>query len=82
MVQVPTPTMEQVMIFLAGFLIGLPAPYWYAQERVRGFTRAILKQLPYEPPPGEDKQEAMKEAVNAENEDDEDGQTESNNSSN
>lgn len=66
MVNVPTPTSSDILIFLAGFLLGVPAPYWYAQERVRGFVRVILGGLPYEPPPGEKREEAMLEAVNTE----------------
>lgn len=63
MVSVPTPTLEQLGFFIAGVLIGLPAPYWYTQERLRGFARSVFKRLPYEPPPGKDTDEAMEEAV-------------------
>lgn len=64
MAEIPTPTLEQIALVLFGFLIGLPAPYWYAQERIRGFTRAVLIKFPYEPPPGKEADEAMEEAVN------------------
>lgn len=64
MVEIPTPTAEQLGIFLAGVLLGLPAPYWYVQERIQGFIRSIFKRLPYEPPPGMKPDEAMESAVN------------------
>ena len=64
MVEVPTPTLTQFGFFLAGFMLGLPAPYWYAQEQIRGFVRAILQKMPYRPPPGKDTEEALQEAVN------------------
>lgn len=66
MVEIPVPTTREMLIFLAGILIGLPAPYWYAQERIRGFSRAALSQLPYMPPPGKKEDEAMEEAVEGE----------------
>lgn len=66
MVQLPAPSPNEVVYFVTGVLVGLPAPYWYAQERIRGFSRAMMSKLPYEPPPGKDKQQAMEEAVEAE----------------
>lgn len=79
MAQIPTPTLEQIGWFLLGFLVGLPAPYWYAQERIRGFTRSVLKRIPYEPPPGQHKEEALEEAVSQDKKGEQDGQTESDN---
>lgn len=84
MVQIPEPPLYEIGIFLFGFLLGMPAPYWYSQERIRGFIRAILSRAPYEPPPGEEAGEALENAVNAAAEagGEEDGQAESDNSSN
>lgn len=45
------------------FMVGAMAPVYYAQERFRGFGRAMLSQLPYRPPPGTEEQEAMKQAT-------------------
>lgn len=59
--QVPTPSWENAVWLLIGLLLGLPVPYWFAAERVRGLTRAMLSKMPYRPPPGMDKEEAMTE---------------------
>lgn len=61
MVNIPTPSIENMLYFIAGVLIGLPAPYWYAAERIQGFTRYVLVKLPYAPPPGMSEEEAMEE---------------------
>lgn len=45
------------------FLAGATAPTYYAQERLRGFGRAMASRLPYQPPPGTEEQEAMKQAT-------------------
>lgn len=74
MVQVPTPSLENIMYLLLGILIGLPAPYWYAQERIQGFIRAMLDKMPYRPPPGMNKEEALREAVEADDGAGEEGQ--------
>lgn len=37
-------------VALTAFLAGLCIPFRYGVERARGFARAVLKRLPYEPP--------------------------------
>lgn len=63
--EIPTPDTEIIMTFLLGVLVGLPAPFWYAQERIAGFSRYWLNKLPYQPPPGKEEGEAMEEATEA-----------------
>lgn len=62
-VEMPLPTAENAAYLVLGILIGLPAPYWFAAERVKGFSRAMLMKIPYQPPPGVEEGEAMEEAV-------------------
>lgn len=45
------------------FLAGATAPTYYAQERLRGFGRAVASRLPYRPPPGVEEATAMEEAA-------------------
>jgi hypothetical protein len=45
------------------FLAGASAPTYYAQERLRGFGRAMADRLPYQPPPGMEADEAMQAAA-------------------
>jgi hypothetical protein len=47
---------------LLGFLAGATVPTYYAQERMRGFGRAVVSRLPYRPPPGQSEEEALREA--------------------
>lgn len=68
MIEIPTPSVKEFTAFLLGFLLGLPAPYWYSQERIRGLTRAFLDRMPYKPPPGKEREEALEEAVESSNE--------------
>lgn len=75
MVEIPTPTIDQIGFFLFGVLIGLPAPYWYVQERIQGFARFVFKKLPYEPPPGKGPDTALEEAVGVDDEEDEEQDT-------
>lgn len=65
----PTPSAVNLMWFLAGILMGTMAPTYYASERIRGFTRAVLKKLPYEPPAGMSAEEAFEEASGYEDDD-------------
>lgn len=76
MVEVPTPTAENLFWFLAGLLAGLPAPYWYSAERIRGFSRTLLSKLPYKPPPGKTSEEALEDASRFAEGDEEDGEGE------
>lgn len=55
-----TPTLALVVL---AFLAGATAPTYYAQERLRGFGRAVASRLPYEPPAGMDAKEAMEAAT-------------------
>jgi hypothetical protein len=48
---------------LIAFAAGAMTPVYYAQERFRGFGRAMISKLPYRPPPGTDEQEAMEDAT-------------------
>lgn len=59
------PPIEILALALVMYLAGLVTPWYYAQERMRGFGRWIAKQIPYEPPPGEDAGEALQSAVEA-----------------
>jgi len=49
-----------VVAFFAGSL----CPAYYAQERLRGFGRAMFAAIPaYQPPPGMSEKEAMRAAL-------------------
>jgi len=51
------------VVFAVGVLAGSLAPTYYAAERLRGAGRAFLGRLPYRPPPGTDREEAMEKAA-------------------
>jgi hypothetical protein len=57
------PNAETVGLVLVAFLSGGLCPVYYFQERMRGFGRAMVSQLPYKPPPGKDREEALVEAT-------------------
>lgn len=57
-----TENVTALSLALLSFLAGALCPAYYAQERFRGFGRAVISQLPYQPPPGKDEQEALREA--------------------
>lgn len=61
--EIALPDTQNVAWFMIGLLVGLPAPYWFAAERIKGFSRAWLLKLPYQPPPGAEEDEAMQEAT-------------------
>jgi len=48
---------------LLAFIAGLALPFRFALERLRGFGRWFVGKLPYEPPPGEDEQQALEDAT-------------------
>jgi len=48
-----------VLAFLGGSL----CPTYYAQERLRGFGRAVFDRLPYRPPPGMEEEQALRAAL-------------------
>ncbi|WP_435119074.1 hypothetical protein [Halolamina sp. C58] len=53
----------QLVAFAIGAIAGSMVPTYYAQERLRGFGRALFARLPYQPPPGMQREEAMRAAV-------------------
>lgn len=59
------PPVEYIAIALLFYLGGLITPWYFAQERMRGFGRWVASKFPYEPPPGEEAGSALEEAVNA-----------------
>lgn len=63
MVDVPLPSTAALIAFALGAIAGSLAPTYYASERLRGFGRALLSRLPYQPPPGQEREEALQEAV-------------------
>jgi hypothetical protein len=63
MVDLPIPTIETLAAVVVAFLAGASCPVYYANERFRGFGRAMMSKLPYEPPPGQDEQQALEDAV-------------------
>jgi len=52
-----------MIVFILGLVVGSLAPTYFAAEQLRGFGRAMLAKLPYEPPPGKDEKEALIEAT-------------------
>jgi hypothetical protein len=63
--EIPIPSIppEMVALVVTAFLAGAACPVYYAQERLRGFGRAMLAKLPYRAPPGTDAETAMVEAT-------------------
>jgi len=59
------PPVEFISVAVLFYLGGAITPYWYMQERLRGFGRWMGSKVPYEPPPGEESGEALKQAVEA-----------------
>lgn len=61
--------MRLVSIAVLAFLAGAACPAYYAQERLRGFGRAMFDRLPYRPPPGMEEEQALRQAVESAEED-------------
>lgn len=61
--------MRLVSIAVLSFLAGAACPAYYAQERLRGFGRAMFDRLPYRPPPGMEEEQALRQAVESAEED-------------
>lgn len=61
------PSTGTLAAIVLAFLAGATAPTYYAQERLRGFGRAVALRLPYRPPPGMEEQEAMEAASEKDN---------------
>jgi hypothetical protein len=59
------PPVEYIALALLFYIGGLVTPWYYAQERMRGFGRWLAAKIPYEPPPGEESGKAMERAVEA-----------------
>jgi|GEM_PF-1589179 hypothetical protein len=59
------PTSGTLAAVVLAFLAGATAPTYYAQERLRGFGRAVASRLPYKPPAGMETGEAMQAATEA-----------------
>lgn len=58
-----------LLAFAAGLTAGSLAPTYFAAERLRGFGRWLVQKIPYAPPPGESREEAMQEAADPDNSD-------------
>lgn len=54
---------EQAPALLAAFIAGSLCPTYYAQEWLRGFGRAMVARLPYQPPPTMSEEEALQAAA-------------------
>lgn len=52
-----------IAAIVLAFLAGATCPTYFAQERFRGFGRALVSRLPYRPPPGMDESEALEDAT-------------------
>lgn len=61
--ELPIPSLEALAAVIVAFMAGASCPTYYAQERFRGFGRAMIKKLPYEPPPGLEAEEALQDAT-------------------
>jgi hypothetical protein len=57
------PSTGTLAVVVLAFLAGSTVPTYYAQERLRGFGRAVADRLPYRAPAGMDEQEAMQAAT-------------------
>ena len=57
------PSTGTLALVVLAFLAGATAPTYYAQERLRGFGRAVASRLPYKPPAGMETGEAMEAAT-------------------
>jgi len=69
-IELPQLPARLLALVLAAFLAGAACPAYYAQERFRGFGRAMLDRLPYRPPPGMEESEALQEAADSAEESD------------
>ncbi|GGN97621.1 hypothetical protein [Haloarcula pellucida] len=60
---IPTPEAQTLAMAVLFFLGGMAVPTKYGIERVEGFGRWVAVKFPYQSPPGQDEQQAMKRAV-------------------
>jgi hypothetical protein len=56
-------TIETLAFGLVMFISGMCVPFRYGVERLRGFGRAIISRLPYEPPAGLSVDEALEQTT-------------------
>jgi hypothetical protein len=61
------PPIELLALVILSYLAGAVTPWYFMQERIRGFGRGVTMKLLflYEPPPGEEAGQAMQDAVEA-----------------
>jgi hypothetical protein len=57
------PSTATLAVVVLAFLAGSTVPTYYAQERLRGFGRAVADRFPYRPPAGMEEAEAMQAAT-------------------
>jgi hypothetical protein len=57
------PSGEIVALVVLALLAGMAVPTAYGIERLQGFGRAVVSKVPYRPPPGMEKKEALRLAV-------------------
>lgn len=50
---------------ITAYMAGAATPFGYVIERLRGFGRASVSRLPYEPPPGMEREEALRRVSTA-----------------
>jgi hypothetical protein len=62
-VALPALPPEWIAAVVLAYIVGTATPVYYAQERLRGFGRAMVDRLPYKPPPGMEKQQALEAAA-------------------
>lgn len=55
----------QMAAIVLAYVAGAATPFAYLIERLRGFGRATVQKLPYSPPPGLDKEQALRRATSA-----------------
>ena len=60
---VQLPSSSLLGVALLAFLAGMAVPTRYGLERFAGFGRWFASKLPYEPKPGKNEDDAMKETV-------------------
>jgi hypothetical protein len=56
---IPVPAPTTLALLILALLVGMTVPFYLALERIRGVGRALLAKLPYEPPPGMDREQAL-----------------------
>lgn len=54
---------EMIAALLLAFTAGMCVPFRFGIERLRGFGRAVVSKLPYQPPPGVEEGRALEAAT-------------------